>query len=288
MSVQANSSLAGNSLAAVIIRGLVKSENGSDMDLHLIRTPPEAQNCVQFVQSRREGVALSEMPARPSSTLPEPGNAVLIVRLKEGLGKGRAGAVHDVEICACSTPFDIPPLVVKVANRDFCDDLSKEAWLYEEMESLQGVAVPRYYGYFLAELPPHAKVASWNRIATTKFPISILLLERLGGKLPLGRPIPQNLQDDLWDVMKDISELHIFNDDIRYDNVLLAPKSPPALPSLVSPYRHRSYGLRLVDFDTAYKINFYPHILVEDHEELIRLILDNVPQGGTVNPSDRD
>lgn len=43
--------------------------------------------------------------------------------------------------------------------------------------------------------------------------------------------------------------------DVRYDNILQAPLSPPGLPSLPSPITQRAYGWRLVDFEMAYKIN---------------------------------
>ncbi|EPQ52941.1 hypothetical protein GLOTRDRAFT_95006 [Gloeophyllum trabeum ATCC 11539] len=217
-----------------------------------------------------------------------PGSEAYDFSITGQLGQGRVGAVHVVEIRSCSIPVAVPPLVVKVANRDFCDKLSKEAWMYEEMEALQGVAIPRCYGYFLSEIPPHTKVLGWDRVATTKLPISILLLERLGDHLRLGEPIPQTIQDDLWCITKDLGELHIFDNDLRYDNVLLAPASPPGLPSLVSPYSHRSYELRLVDFDTAYKINFPPWLLVAHHRHLVELILDNVPDGNVVNLFDDD
>ncbi|EPQ52942.1 hypothetical protein GLOTRDRAFT_46075 [Gloeophyllum trabeum ATCC 11539] len=256
------------------------------MTLHLIRTPPEAQDGLRFYDPTQSVRILPEMPARPPSSLPEPGDAVLDITVAGQLGQGRVGTVHIADVWSCSVPVDIPPLVVKVANRDFCDNLSKEAWMYEEMESLQGVAIPRCYGYSVSEIPPHMKVLGWDRVATTKLPISILLLERVGGHLPLGKPIPQTVQDDLWRITKDFGELHIFDKDLRYDNVLFAPDSPPGLPSLVSPFSHRSYVLRVVDFDLGYKVNLPPQSLDFHHKHLVRLILDNVPRGNVVNPFD--
>ncbi|EPQ52918.1 hypothetical protein GLOTRDRAFT_131209 [Gloeophyllum trabeum ATCC 11539] len=202
-------------------------------------------------------------PASIFSSLPEPGDAVLDITVASQLGQGRVGTVHIADVRSCSVPVDIPPFVVKVANRDFCDNLFKKAWMYKA-----------------------AMVLGWDRVATTKLPTSILFLERVGGYSPLGEPVPQTVQDDLWSITKDFGELHIFAKDLRYDNVLLAPDSPPGLPSLVSPSSHRSYGLRVVDFDLEYKVNLPPQSLDFHHRHPVRLILDKVPSGNVVNPFD--
>lgn len=81
----------------------------------------------------------------------------------------------------------IPNLVIKVANSKHQDSLAKEAAIYDEMESIQGIAVPRCYGFFETEL---AMDDGWsfsdvdNRSSTSSSQtgiISVLLLERLGG-----------------------------------------------------------------------------------------------------------
>lgn len=38
----------------------------------------------------------------------------------------------------------------------------REAWFYEEMECLQGVAIPRYYGCFKLSLEKGCRVHPWN------------------------------------------------------------------------------------------------------------------------------
>lgn len=138
--------------------------------------------------------------------------------------------MYAVSVSHCSVPAKVPPLVGKVTSRDRCDELAKEAWVYEELdECLQGVSIPRCYGRFLAELAPRVDVLSWKRRGTTKLPISIVLLERLGDKLPLGEPIPQKIKDDLWGAVRDIAQMGVRNPALCYNDVLLAPPSPPGL-----------------------------------------------------------
>jgi hypothetical protein len=37
----------------------------------------------------------------------------------------------------------------------------REAWFYEEMEYLQGVAIARCYGFFTLEIDPNSEVLDW-------------------------------------------------------------------------------------------------------------------------------
>lgn len=143
--------------------------------------------------------------------------------------------------------------------------------------------IPRCYGYFTTMLPQRTDIVSWERRPTTPFPIGILLLERVGDKLPLGEPVPQVLQDDLWGIIRDLAELGIGHHDLRYDNLLMAPRSPPGLPSMPSPYSGRSYGLRVIDFDYAYKYNMPKDRLSASSSSFVDLVLDNVPEGRIVN-----
>lgn len=47
----------------------------------------------------------------------------------------------------------LPPLVIKVATATQIAFLVREATLYEEMETIQGIAIPRCYGIFSGWLP---------------------------------------------------------------------------------------------------------------------------------------
>ncbi|KAF8494757.1 hypothetical protein JB92DRAFT_1133179 [Gautieria morchelliformis] len=57
--------------------------------------------------------------------------------------------------------YALPPLVIKVAGRRRSDDLAREAWFYEELEHIQGVAIARCYGFFTGEIDPNSEVLGW-------------------------------------------------------------------------------------------------------------------------------
>ncbi|RPD63470.1 hypothetical protein L227DRAFT_572616 [Lentinus tigrinus ALCF2SS1-6] len=187
--------------------------------------------------------------------------------------------------------YYIPPLVIKAAQTDEAGALlPKEAAMYEHIQALQGVVAPRFYGYF--HCVPAANTDSeskWTRLPTSEprasygwddvddeencpFPadgsdvrppapegpppctrVDVLLLEKVGGRLPPGQ-MPDKLLIDLRRIYHDLSSLHVDHFRYRPADVAYAPLSPPGLPGLPSPFRKSGrcvYGLRLVDFEGA-------------------------------------
>ena len=109
-----------------------------------------------------------------------------------------------------------PPLVAKISRHKHCEDLEHEMYYYEELETLQGVVLPRCYGLFqtrvrhgLSVIPPDSEElagkgsrdsedADGEFVPAVAEPapktisgiVSVILLERLGGHLPVGKPLP--------------------------------------------------------------------------------------------------
>ncbi|KIJ50484.1 hypothetical protein M422DRAFT_245770 [Sphaerobolus stellatus SS14] len=78
------------------------------------------------------------IPPRPPSHLLPPGDHHIAVSLGEALGHGKVGSVYSVTVL---TPgLDIPPLVIKVSNYKRSANMAEDAWYYEELEQLQGIA----------------------------------------------------------------------------------------------------------------------------------------------------
>jgi len=145
-------------------------------------------------------------PSLPS-TLPPPGDLQLSLSVEDLIGEGRCGTVFStypsllldpsnkpVEVLEPGLPY-LPSLVIKVADQAHIEDLATEASMYEEMENLQGVAIPRYYGWFEAELEPTWTVdlrSGENETPTSTHSgrLSLLLLERMGPLLPIGERLP--------------------------------------------------------------------------------------------------
>ena len=190
-------------------------------------------------------------PERPPSNLPPPANMSLALSLGPKIGHGRSGVVFEASIDFQSSSrevasFAIPPLVVKISRAGHCNDLRHEAFYYEEMESIQGVIVPRYYCLFetwytspgcfvsvtddqvaydllqndspddrdsdssfdsdssdeydedsLLELDTSShtiqQLYKENFVNSSCPPVCIIVMERLGDKLPIGQP----LRDDI-------------------------------------------------------------------------------------------
>ena len=191
-------------------------------------------------------------PARLPSKLPPPGNLTLSLILGDRIGSGRSGVVFNATIDTGTSSAEIrakaiPPLVVKISRYNHHIDLLHEAFYYGEMECLQGVIVPRFYGLFQGRLPPgtslfppgerpddarrlvpdpepenedsiteeqssgkhwedvypgeddghttsHLNSEDVQRLKDLKQDtsiVSILVLERLGGKLPIGEELPE-------------------------------------------------------------------------------------------------
>lgn len=50
-------------------------------------------------------------------------------------------------------PIRIPPLICKIAPHRRNKPIAREAWFYDEMQTLQGLIIPRCYGLFVAQVP---------------------------------------------------------------------------------------------------------------------------------------
>jgi hypothetical protein len=118
------------------------------------REPPPMQvlGCDPAHGGRPEG-----LPPRPRSLLPDPGSLHLTLELERKRGDGRCGVVWATSNMSLFDPAgdaisSLPKLVVKVAVGRNCQGLMHEASVYEDLESIQGIAVPRCYGYFETSL----------------------------------------------------------------------------------------------------------------------------------------
>lgn len=80
----------------------------------------------------------------------------LVLKLGECIAVGRSGIVFHVEPVGLPSSVPgatLPPLVAKIGRQYYSKWLLREAWFYEEMQSLQGVVVPWYYGIYSARIP---------------------------------------------------------------------------------------------------------------------------------------
>ena len=102
------------------------------------------------------------------SSLPPPGTLTLSLCLGKHISHGRSGVVLEASVdIQTSSPalatIAIPPLVIKIARVGRNVDLRHEAFYYDEMECIQGVVVPRYYGLFKSDIQPN-----WSLVSPTE------------------------------------------------------------------------------------------------------------------------
>ncbi|KIM41468.1 hypothetical protein M413DRAFT_445466 [Hebeloma cylindrosporum] len=262
--------LASNAISSLVVKRFVKDQNKEHINVTFHRRIPDV---VKGVRTLKRSVLPDGPPCRLPSTLPPPGNLQLSLFVEELIGDGRCGTVFSthpdllldlsnksVEVLEPGLPY-LPSLVIKVADHAHVEDLAAEASIYEEMENLQGVAIPRYYGWFEAELEPTWTV-DFNPSKTETAPstapgrLSLLLLERMGPLLPIGERLSD--RSDIWAIFSDLAQLGIEQPDMRYSNILVAPlaASPTTLPGNTCPYHNCVHKYRIIDFDRARKVDW--------------------------------
>ncbi|GJJ09988.1 hypothetical protein Clacol_004214 [Clathrus columnatus] len=149
-----------NAFSTVTIHGLVE-KNGQPIPQTFQRTMSSPGDVWEMeIDIFPEWVKSEHIPPRPPSKLPPPGNEHLSVMLGQTIGNGRVGTVHPLKLYTHET--DLPPLVVKVSRYQSSESIEKEAWCYEELEQVQGIAVPRCYGLFQVRVEEGMEVLTWT------------------------------------------------------------------------------------------------------------------------------
>lgn len=157
---------------------------------------------------RPEGKA----PPRPPSSLPPPDDIKLHLSLgSDIIGEGACAQVFPVSVSSRSSPShgdcvkgDLPPLVAKVTLGKHLLELTSEASVYHELEELQGICIPRCYGFFKGQIPTDCALTigglKFDRSELMEYEddppktrtIGLLLLERLGSELSIADIDPNN------------------------------------------------------------------------------------------------
>lgn len=317
---------ARNSIARIEIGKLVRGYDGINVSMMMRRKIPAP--VVAVIQEAEFNVDLvlrpDGPPERPPSKLPPPGNWSLSLSVGEIIGRGRCGTIFTTSLSRLSDPdgAEVPPappylpeLVVKVANPNHRDLLTKEAEFYYEMESLQGMSIPRCYGWFEVDLEDGMIIAemddeyadSDSDSDKKQDPITrtllLLLLEKLGDRLPLGQRIPRkekcvylaahliqlfsypsSTRKDLFDVFRDLARLGIQQNDIRYSNILKSPAAPPGLPTHVCRVHRRRHRYRVLDFDDCEKNNLSEFQHEGDTDSVLGAMLEGLEEGIIIEP----
>ncbi|TFY75542.1 hypothetical protein EWM64_g8471 [Hericium alpestre] len=229
----------------------------------------------------------SGAPTRCPSKLPDADNLKLSCSIGDSVGNGISSVVFeakDVTLSDSKSDVHLPPLVLKVARRWKSNSLLQEAWAYDEMEPIQGVALARCYGLFQVDLPRNAEPHPWDakfyqegqteeigfacdltrneykrsHPALKEFVyhpdrLCVLVLERLGDELPSDLDeLSREEKKKIIDLYREIAHFSIIDpEQVNVHNILRAPTN--GLASLPSPTTQKIHNWRLIDFAKATK-----------------------------------
>ncbi|OBZ65080.1 hypothetical protein A0H81_14936 [Grifola frondosa] len=296
-----------NAISTITVRGIahIKGDDKTDCPLRMTRVAipnmkrkfHESSDPFYFSPDGHREIAPSQLPPEGDYHVElslEPLNQT--VGCEENGNYGRCGHVFaatpiswsDSSTSPSQDPSTLtgrlPPLAVKIARFGYKRELLLEASVYKELEHLQGVSIPRFYGLFEGELeegwermrrssdlprefhdlPAEQYEKLWGEkfeLATQELrfnrthngpggsnTVMLLLLERLGGRLPLGVDLGPELRADLHALLEDIAIQGVFYYDIRYFNILQPLPNPPGFAGIICPYHHRRHLWRIIDF----------------------------------------
>ncbi|EIM81044.1 uncharacterized protein STEHIDRAFT_162045 [Stereum hirsutum FP-91666 SS1] len=262
-------------------------------------------------------------PKLQHSQLPSFPSATLRIKLGEKIGDGMTGIVYEAIALSITHPDGsddnvptgyLPPLVVKVGRLNRSASMVREAWFYEDMEPIQGIAVPRCYGCFELKVPRGTIVEPCLRNCTdydndfeelidfSEYPeealletgvephptlteliaardrLHVTIFERLGPELAPGIDHEEEVRDDIHSLFTNISSLGVhLNSSVARENILQAPTSPPGIPSQVSPYTNRTHAWRAIGFGQAFKTPYLRWITDAEHNQELGSMFGKIP-----------
>ncbi|KZV94573.1 hypothetical protein EXIGLDRAFT_505369 [Exidia glandulosa HHB12029] len=299
-------------ISSLSLYGLVRSEDQSDVAVKLPRHDalPLDLSEAQPTRIEREyydypSDYVPEPTPRPPSKRPKIGdNLHVSVSLGQRLGAGRCGIVYaldDVHVSGASAL--LPPLVAKIAWRHRAMELVREAWVYDELEYIQGVAVARCFGLFTLSLPASQTCTLWDDPRANREPSSPSAPAEYAGEFPLAHlrerhdihelllkfsdarnelvvlllehlepaDYSETYHENAVAVYKELAHMGVeAAADMGLRHLMRAPtKIPPGLPSLPSPFTGITHALRVVDLDMVVKTCSSVESLTELHNQWI-------------------
>ncbi|OBZ65953.1 hypothetical protein A0H81_14201 [Grifola frondosa] len=110
--------------------------------------------------------------------------------------------------------------------------------------------------------------------------VMLLLLERLGGRLPIGINLGPELRADMHALFEDMATQGVVYYDIRYFNILQPLPSPPGFAGLTCPHHHRRHLWRIIDFSHyVYKVAFTMEFMNDNNARNVNRFLDCLEAG---------
>lgn len=299
----------------MIVRDVARTETGqlAPLIFKRVQLPPDLVLPIVFgcrcklIPCICESPSPKSVPPRLIIQSPPPAaNVDLDLNLDHFVDVNHSGVVYASSLSTDSRK--ISQFAIKFAGCNRNKNLLREAWFYDELQSLQGASVPRCYGYFHAILPAKWTIVPWQdhgneindaeltdesfkllgefnmsyRPVLARFErgqcLGLMLLECLGEpflKERSGAPIPDGIIQSIYKAYADLGFLGIEHGSVRPPNILrVIPNANQ--PSLTSPFSDLTHDFRLVDFESARKTNGTIMATGLTHASLLETMLDEL------------
>ncbi|VDC02395.1 unnamed protein product [Peniophora sp. CBMAI 1063] len=273
-----------DSVETIHLRGLAEDDSIVLQKSPFSRDIPSS-TLLTFPGNVDEAIVNGIIPENPKLP-PKTGRCELHLELGELLGSGATGVVHAV---TSLEGVDVP-LCVKIAFPSERAALSSEAWFYDDLQDIQGVVIPKCFGYFEKTLSlstrlrisdHRSRFPTWDNGAdrgTIPGRIGVLLLEKLSGEhLELHTQFRDDNSHAIYCLFLELSHRFVHHNDIRYDNILRVVPSGVPVPHRPTSQEQISSPWRLVDLASCQKHTFdrMRHYLYL-HGSRVRHLLKNV------------
>lgn len=158
-----------SNISTVIVRDVARTETGqlAPLIFKRVQLPPDLVLPIVFgcrcklIPCICESPSPKSVPPRLIIQSPPPAaNVDLDLNLDHFVDVNHSGVVYASSLSTDSRK--ISQFAIKFAGCNRNKNLLREAWFYDELQSLQGASVPRCYGYFHAILPAKWTIVPWQ------------------------------------------------------------------------------------------------------------------------------
>jgi hypothetical protein len=156
-----------NNISSLVVRDVARTENGqlASLIFKRVHLPPDLVLPIVF------GCRCKVIPCKCDSKSvpprlvirapPPSANIDLELNLGHVIDVHHSGVVHATSL-STDEFRTTSQFAFKFASRHRNKNILREAWFYDELQSLHGATVPRCYGYFHAILPANWTVVPWQ------------------------------------------------------------------------------------------------------------------------------
>lgn len=185
-----------SNVSSLTIHDVARTETGqlAALTFKRVHLPPDLVMPIVYGCRCKQVPCNCERPTRevsPRLVTQNPPPAVkldLDLILDDFIGAQNSGVIYATSLADSQTVTGAQ-FALKFPGHYRNKNLLREAWFYDELQSLQGATVPRSYGYFHAMLPASWTVVPWQGLKHNDAELADEAFEPLGGFNVSYRPV---------------------------------------------------------------------------------------------------